>query len=266
MSARCRRPLLTLRIATSAAVQIWSEDGKMPKDPPSSEYATVDGYTEMYGKAMRTSLQQVLNNATKAKKRVPDALFLPSCFQHGVDMSETITPTANGAGAQSWPVLLGDWFFEQNLYQQYHRLVESCPTDLPCNTNPLCTYSAEHPLGPTPAPPSGPTPPPTPSSCSAELAKDGCLAGSEQDCLNCASEHEADLGKAGCQPAQVQQLCGAPPPAAPTPAPGGCAAQFKADACLPNSEDDCHKCVHKHKSDLDAAGCTSGQARDMCTA
>ena len=54
-----------------------------------------------------------------------------------------------------------------------------------------------------------------------------------------------------------------PPPPAPS---GGCAAQFVKDGCAVkfHSQADCYHCVHKHKSDLDAAGCTSGEARKLC--
>ena len=58
----------------------------MPKNPPSSEYATVDGYVEMYGKAMVASTAQILNNTSKAKKRVADALFIDQT----VDMSASV--------------------------------------------------------------------------------------------------------------------------------------------------------------------------------
>ena len=58
----------------------------------------------MYGEAMRNSTAQVLNDAPVTKKRVPDGLFHPSCFQHEVNITEQITaPGANGT-AQSWLV------------------------------------------------------------------------------------------------------------------------------------------------------------------
>ena len=240
--------------------QIYAADGHIPKQPTSAEAAAVQRYVAMYGEAMRNSTAQVLNNASVAKKRVPDGLFLPSCFQHPVDVTEQIAPP--GGPPQAWPLLLGDWFFEQNALQQYHRLVESCPTGLPCNPLPICKYTA----GPSPGPA------PAPGSCVAGLTKDGCLPNSETDCETCAKAHENDLKVVGCTPKAVQQLCkagpspGPSPGPTPAPTPGGCAAQFAKDDCLPNNQADCYHCVHKHKSDLDAAGCTSGEARKLCTA
>ena len=106
-------------------------------------------------------------------------------------------------------------------------------------------------------------PDPGPSGgCAAELTKDGCLPNNKAACEACATAHEKDLGRAGCTPTAVEALCSGSP--SPPPAPGGCAAQFAKDACLPNTEADCDHCVHKHKSDLDAAGCASGEARKLC--
>jgi|EP01047_Picozoa_sp_COSAG01_P019019 hypothetical protein len=62
--------------------QIYAADGKLPKHPSKAEgQAMANRYVGMYGQAMRNSTAQVLLNASKTRKRVPDALFLPSCFQ-----------------------------------------------------------------------------------------------------------------------------------------------------------------------------------------
>lgn len=169
--------------------QIYSSDGKVPKAPANdSEAAAVQRYVGMYGGAMRNSTAQLLHDNGK---RVRDGLFLPSCFDHPVDFPVTITPA--GAGPQSWQLLLGDWFFERNDFQQFHRLVESCPTDMPCNPLPTCRFD----------------PPPDPAPCKAELTKDGCLPNSKADCEKCAQAHGKDLEKAGCTTPMVKSLCSA---------------------------------------------------------
>lgn len=175
--------------------QIFSSAGHVPKSPTNaSEAAAVQRYVAMYGEAMRNSTAQVLNDVPVTKKRVPDGLFHPSCFQHEVNITERITPPGAGGTPQSWPLLLGDWFFEQNEYQQYHRLVERCSGELPCNTLSMCKYTPE--------------PAPTPGGCAAQLAKDGCSTEKNTKlCKACAQIHTNDLKAAGCKSKDIGQLC-----------------------------------------------------------
>jgi len=193
--------------------QLYAADGHLPKQPTSgAETAATERYVAMYGEAMRNSTAQVLNDAPVTKKRVPDGLFHPSCFQHEVNITEQITaPGANGT-AQSWPLVLGDWFFEQNALSQYHRLVERCSAGLPCNAWPPCKYGSS---------PSPPGPPPIPGGCAAQLAKDGCSKDKNTLlCQACATIHNTDLEAAGCTREEVHKLCdGAGPSPSPGPAP-----------------------------------------------
>jgi hypothetical protein len=170
--------------------QIQSSDGKVPKHPSSAEVATVERYVGMYGEAMRNSTAQVLADASVVKKRVPDGLFHPAGFCHPTDFEETITPA--GGEPQSWQLLLGDWFFEQNQHQKYHRLVETCPTDAPCN--PLAECQFTNGTAPT-------------GDCTAQLKTDGCTQGGGLVCEACARVHKKDLGRAGCTRDAVQQFC-----------------------------------------------------------
>ena len=67
-----------------------------------------------------------------------------------------------------------------------------------------------------------PSPPSPPGlggdGCSKQLAADGCLPGTPQQCDTCASGHRADLGKAGCTQPEVAALCkGTPGPPGPPP-------------------------------------------------
>ena len=237
-----------------------------------AETAAAQRYVAMYGEAMRNSTAQVLNNAPVTKKRVPDGLFLPSCFQHEVNITEQIIAPSNGSGTpQSWPLLLGDWFFEQNQFSQYHRLVERCADDdggLPCNSNPMCPYA------PAPSPPG---PPPAPGGCAAQLAKDGCSKdNSTMLCEACATIHNNDLQAAGCTRKDIQQLCEAgpspPPPPPPPPSPPGpppspgpppppetCAACEK--RLCPGEAGKgkaCKSCVVANSAAFEAAGCYVG--------
>ena len=176
--------------------------------------AMIDRYVAMYGEAMRNSTAQLLPGrggsskaaAGKPKKRVPDGLFLPSCFQHPLSFSEQITPPPGSSGAaaapQSWQLLAGDWFFELNQFQQFHYLVERCPTDLPCNTDPVCKYTGSFP-GPSPGPP----PPPPGGRCAAQFAKDGCSGLPKQTCDGCVHKHQLDLRLAGCKSGEARALC-----------------------------------------------------------
>ena len=239
--------------------QIYAADGHLPKHPTKSEAAAVDRYVGMYGQAMRNSTAQVLLEpaAGKPKKRVADGLFLPACFQHPIDFAEQITAagaSGSAAGPQSWQLLLGDWFFERNQFQQFHRLVEHCPTDLPCNTAAACKYAGSGPPGPAPG-----------GSCSAQLVKDGCLASAGQEaCDSCARKHESDLQAAGCTRKLLNQLCagGGPSPAPPG---GSCSAQLAKDGCSASAgQEACEACAEKHQSDLKAAGCTPKLVNQLC--
>jgi len=241
--------------------QIYAADGKLPKHPTKSEAATVDSYVAMYGEAMRNSTAQILNSNSSKKGGVLDGLFLASCFQHPIDFTEKISGSVT-AGPQSWQLLLGDWFFEVNQFQQYHRLVEHCPTELPCNTNPVCKFSGSSPTPGPPGPPGpGPAPGPPSSGCAAQLGKDGCSTLNKTLCEACAEVHTKDLEAAGCTRKGIQQLCEAGPGPAPSPTPPTetCAA-CETRLCPGDSGKGkaCKKCVVANSDAFEAAGCYVG--------
>jgi AhpD family alkylhydroperoxidase len=150
--------------------------------------------------------------------------------------------------AADWQLLLGDWFFERNQFQQFHRLVEHCPTDLPCNTATTCKYAAS---GPAPG-----------GSCSAQLVKDGCVASAGQEaCDSCAGKHQSNLQAAGSTPKLVDQLCAG---GGPAPAPAANCSGAEKQYCPglagggAGKGDPCFACVVKFEDPLIAAGCFAG--------
>merc|ERR1711862_1001070 len=85
--------------------------GFAPNDPDESEIDSVESYIEMWGKATRASLQQILDNDTVTPKEHPDGLFSTSCLSHG-----TFGTTIDG---QSWLPIVRDWFFDLGQKTQY---------------------------------------------------------------------------------------------------------------------------------------------------
>ena len=97
----------------------------------------------MWGKATRTSLTQILNNATLTTTKTPpgDGLFSTSCLSHGT-FGTTI-------GGRAWLPIVRDWFFERGELTNYYRLMETCEIpdgylELPCNEAKHCRYEPQN--------------------------------------------------------------------------------------------------------------------------
>ena len=168
-----------------------------PEHPSAEELPTVEAYVAMYGEAMRNSTQQVLDDAPVAKKAQEDGLFLPSCLSRIVPAPETIAQ-------HNWLAVLGDWFFERGAMTDAYRLVEACPSELPCNPYHGCPQLAPSPPPPTPGP--GPSPG---DACEAALTKYACLpAATPYKCKTCAKAHAFQILAAHCTTSEIHRLCG----------------------------------------------------------
>jgi len=176
--------------------QIMTQNG-CPKPTPSSPMSSViNAYISMYGEAMRNSTEPQVQ-----AKADQDALFLPSCFQHGVSTTITI----GGTQQLTWPEILPDWYWEHGKLTDSYFLVDDCksPDGLPCNAMAGCQIATGS------------------NSCRAQLEKDGCLSGEKvleryllqgpakaaSACIECAQSHRKDLESAGCTVSEVQSLC-----------------------------------------------------------
>lgn len=174
--------------------QIFSTKGLAPKKPADeSEIDNVESYIEMWGKATRASLEQVLKNETNSAKDQPDGLFSTSCLSHG-----TWGTTIDG---KAWLPIVRDWFFGIGEMTQYYRLVETCTVEegareLPCNEAAHCRYE------PDPSPP-------TSKQCARAMVELGCAEsyGDRTDCLECAKLNKRKLYKAGCESTMVKKIC-----------------------------------------------------------
>jgi len=103
----------------------------LPKNPANFEG---NQYVEMWGKATRRSLQQILDNEVNTTKPHPDGVFSSSCFEHGNPIFVLID-------GQNWADIVRDWFFQDGKLEPYYRLVEKCTEsnmEVPCNTNTKC--------------------------------------------------------------------------------------------------------------------------------
>ena len=146
-------------------------------------------YTRLYGKSMRDTLQDAMGSEK-------DAIFSPSCFEHGVASKLTLNNN-------TWPVLLADWYWEEGKLADNYKIIEQCDESfngLPCNPMNGCRIG------------NGPSPGPSPSGdkCKQQLIADGCLKGeaaAENECERCAKSHEKDLKLAGCTYAEAVELC-----------------------------------------------------------
>jgi len=174
--------------------QIFSTQGFAPKDPDESEIDSVESYIEMWGKATRASLQQILDNDTLTTKEHPDGLFSTSCLSHG-----TFGTTIDG---QSWLPIVRDWFFDLGQKTQYYRLMETCTVEeggleLPCNPANHCRFEPK------------PEVPPYLKMCAKKMLELECAEsyGDEEDCLECAKREREKLKNAGCKVESVQIIC-----------------------------------------------------------
>merc|ERR1712048_1498456 len=93
--------------------QIFSTQGFAPREPDESEIDDVERYIEMWGKATRRSMQQVLDNTTMTVKEHPDGLFSTSCLEHG--------SWGTAIDGQSWLPIFRDWFFGLGEMTEFHR-------------------------------------------------------------------------------------------------------------------------------------------------
>lgn len=153
------------------------------------EYEMLKNYVVMQGEAMRASTEQVLLDASP-RGAYANGLFSPSCLGHGVRAA------ING---YEYMPLLGDWFFQRNELQRYHRLSETCPVsggtgELPCNPIKACSFEAR-------------VSPPGPASCKHALRNLGCLLPTFQACGQCAQANSKALLEADCTRAEVRRLC-----------------------------------------------------------
>ena len=103
--------------------------GAAPEDIPSNEVEIFKDYVTMWGDAVRTSLNQIMNGVALTQKSHPDGLFSASCLLHGSPQSVLINDL-------NWHDVLHDWFFQHNELEEYYQLVEDCPSrdnSLSCN-------------------------------------------------------------------------------------------------------------------------------------
>lgn len=155
---------------------------------------------------MRNSTNLVLN-------KPGDGMFLASCFAHGDGLGVGPVGTTKIKGSTSAQGL-GDWFHGRSNTPAI--LIDDCNMDShgsPCN--PTCGATPSPSPSPTPSPSPSPTPSPSPSPSPSP----GTCAGKVQElcadslsdvtsCLQCASAHSTELGKAGCSPHKVKAACG----------------------------------------------------------
>jgi len=174
--------------------QIFSTQGFAPKDPDESEIDSVESYIEMWGKATRASLQQILNNDTETPKNHPDGLFSTSCLSHG-----TWGTLIDG---QSWLPIVRDWFFDLGQKTQYYRLMETCTVEeggleLPCNAAKHCRFEPKAEL------------PPHLKKCVEKMLELECAKsyGDEEECLICAKRERKELKRAGCNQRSSKMFC-----------------------------------------------------------
>lgn len=171
--------------------QIFSTQGFAPKNPDQSEVDSVERYIEMWGKATRASLQQILDNNTMTPKDSPgDGLFSTSCLSHG-----TFSTSINGL---TWLPIVRDWFFDFGKMTQSYRLMESCSVDegnleLPCNQAKNCQFKPKNYL----------------LDCAKTMIKFDCVEsfGDKKKCLKCARRKKKKLAKVGCTKSSVKKLC-----------------------------------------------------------
>ena len=116
------------------SLHIFSQ-GKAPKKSSTLEEAdTIELYVEMWGEAVRASLQMILNNETKITKPQPDGVFAASCILHGTELDTYID-------GMNYITIASDWFLENGEYEEFYRLIETCPSsdrELPCNEQNTC--------------------------------------------------------------------------------------------------------------------------------
>lgn len=109
--------------------------GMAPENPSTFKEAdTVERYAEMWGEATRHSLQLIVNNVTNFTKAQPDGIFSASCITHGTASTVLID-------GKNFTEIVNDWFTETGNYEQFYRLIETCPLssrELPCNIKPGC--------------------------------------------------------------------------------------------------------------------------------
>jgi len=172
--------------------QIFSTQGLAPENPNQSEIESVEKYIEMWGKATRESLQQILNNETMTPKAYPgDGLFSTSCLSHG-----TFGTTIDGL---TWLPIVRDWFFNLGEMTPYYRLMESCDDveeggiELPCNEASHCKYEPVTPV----------------MKCAMKMFELECVEsyGEKEECISCAKGNKWKLGKAGCDKKIVTDIC-----------------------------------------------------------
>lgn len=158
---------------------------------PKDQYGTSDGqdFAAYFGRAMQNSTNLVVKHPSGKKG---DGIFLASCFDHGDgihlrhdDGTQFVTQLKGHTSFKG----LADWFYDRK--QVPAILVDDCQqlgAGLPCN--PTCDG-----LGPT-------------TDGCAEKFQELCAHKSGEACLSCARSNQKALGKAGCKPTQVQEMCG----------------------------------------------------------
>jgi len=167
------------------------EKGGVPQDIVNPvEADTAKEYIDMYGKAVLTSFQKILNNETGTVKEHPDGVFAASCLTHGTANDVTI------AGGYTKIDLVGDWFFQLGELTEYHRQIEQCPdTDglqLPCNPAKNCRLQIPSRLV---------------EACTREITDAGCLnQANANKCYKCAKENQDAISKGGCKSKDRENL------------------------------------------------------------
>lgn len=179
--------------------QIFNQN-RAPENPVDDvELAKTEDYIEMWGRATRESLQQILQDEVINTKVHLDGLFSVSCYTHG-------TPTNVKINGMGWMEIFHDWFFQLGEYDSFHRLVETCPEsadgkELPCNAHQSCTKF----------PFEGGGDPPTNGlkECAMKLFTSGCLESFQNKhlCFQCARSNSNDLRNAGCTKTMVKTIC-----------------------------------------------------------
>lgn len=103
--------------------------GAAPEDIPSNKVEIFKDYVTMWGEAVLTSLDQIINGVSLTQKSHRDGMFSAACLLHGSPQSVLID-------GLNWHDVLHYWFFQHNELEEYYQLVEDCPSgdnSLPCN-------------------------------------------------------------------------------------------------------------------------------------